>query len=72
MMGLCVDCRNWARHEADATKGTSGRVTLARCVEDKTLASPPLMWGFESCNRFAPELMPYPHQTINGSEEEMP
>lgn len=32
----------------------------ARCLVDPARASPPLMWEWQTCERFAPDLREYP------------
>lgn len=61
MSGMCNGCRHWDRKGAEATRGDDGKTLQALCRSNPKLASPPLMWSWEGCRKFEPELMPYPH-----------
>lgn len=68
MSGMCTDCRHWGRHELSATPDETGNIKLARCMRDQTRASKPLMWSWEGCQSFAPDLRPYPHHEVEAHE----
>ncbi len=55
----CERCRYW---DAERVRGLTVHGSLdwqARCLEDPSLASPPLCWWWHSCAKFAPELRPH-------------
>jgi hypothetical protein len=59
----CDKCRHW---ESERMRGVpnphGGLEWQARCLEDRSLAAPPLRWCWDVCPKFAPELRPYPKE----------
>ena len=59
-MSTCDKCRHWGAERLKAIQHGNVLKLQARCLVDPARAAPPLMWEWQACAKFAPDLREYP------------
>jgi hypothetical protein len=58
-MSTCDKCRHWGAERLKAIQHGNVLKLQARCLVDPARAAPPLMWEWQTCPKFAPDLREY-------------